>query len=506
MTVLTSCLWATRPSSLSRRTNAIAHLRNLATVPSTNTVTSSFPYDQHFQGLVDQKKSDQSYRYFRNINRLAREFPYAVTPDGNTKIDVWCSNDVLGMGGHPAVIKKMHAVLDQHGACSGGSRNIAGHNQHAVALEEALAHLHSKQAALYFNSGYLANLGALTVLGSHLPGCVILSDELNHASLIDGIRNSKADKVIWRHNDVQDLEAKLAALPRHVPKIIAFESVYSMCGTIAPVAEICDLAERYGAITFVDEVHALGLYGPRGAGIAEHLDATLQLTGQPRGSILDRVHIVSGGLGKGIGGMGGYIAGPTALVDVVRSFARGFIFTTSQPPSVMAGAKKSIEVLSQTPNTRRQLHHNVISVKRLLREHGLPVLPNQSHIVPLMIGDAEKSRQVADILFNEYRIYAQPINAPSVAIGAERLRIAPTSSHTPAQQKHLLQALKEIWGRLGLRTLQEWERDSEGRLKPEWNPEQSQPLWTETTLEAEPLNAALLPSVERTLEDTRVGV
>ncbi|OQE34919.1 hypothetical protein PENCOP_c015G02109 [Penicillium coprophilum] len=466
-----------------------------------------FGYENHYESVLARKRADKSYRWFRNVNRLAREFPYAHSADEQKKVDVWCTNDYLGMGSNLEVIQTMHKVLDKYGACSGGSRNISGHNQYAIALEDVLARLHMKQAALYFNSGYTANDCALTVIGSQLPGCVFLSDASNHASIIEGIRHSGAKKMIWRHNDIEDLEAKLKTIPKDTPKIIAFESVYSMCGTVSPIAKICDLAEKYGALTYIDEVHALGLYGPHGAGVAEHLDFEAHRNGESEGTIMDRIDIFAGALGKGFGTMGGYIAGSAALVDMIRSVSSGFIFTTAQPPPIMAGAKAAIDFQRSNPDSRMELQRNVRSVKRALIEYGLPVLPNQSHIIPLMVGDSAKCQQVADILFNEYNIYVQPINTPSVPIGEERLRISPTASHTVAQQQHLLSALIEIWDRLQLRTLQDWERDAEGRLKPEWNStEIGQAVWSNKQLDVVPAVLPDLTILPNQLEDTRLGI
>lgn len=373
------------------------------------------------------------------------------------------------MGSNPKVLESMTAALQKYGACSGGSRNISGHNQFAVALEETLANLHSKPAALYFNSGYSANDCTLSVLGQQLPNCVFLSDESNHASIIEGIRRSGARKLIWRHNDVADLEANLASLPKHQPKVIAFESIYSMCGTIAPIEAICDLAEKYGAITYIDEVHAVGLYGPTGAGIASHLeylsmDKSSFLPSTPK-ALTSRLDIVVGAFGKGFGTMGGYIAASTAICDMIRSISPGFIFTTAQPPPIMAGAKAAIDYQRMNPATRIQLQRNVRNVKTALLNARLPVLPNTSHIVPLMVGSSSLCKQAADILFDEYDIYVQPINAPSVPAGGERLRISPTASHGPAQQDHLVRALVEIWERLDLRKLDSWSHYPEFKVQ-----------------------------------------
>ena len=372
------------------------------------------------------------------------------------------------MGSNPDVLKTMHTVLDRYGSCSGGSRNISGHNQFAVSLEKTLAELHGKEAALYSTSGYNANDGALTVLGTQLPDCIFFSDSSNHASIIEGIRHSRANKMIWRHNDLADLENKLMSAPPGVPKLICFESIYSMCGTVAPIREICDLAQKYGALTFLDEVHAVGLYGPHGAGLAEHLDFEAHASGNRLGTVLDRIDVVSGALGKGYGTSGGYIAGSKDLVDLVRSFSRSFIFTTSTPPAIMAGAQASVEFQKVNPETRIELQRNTRAVKQKLLERGLPVLPNSSHIVPLMIGDAEKSRIAADILFEEFSIYVQPINSPSVPFGKERLRISPTAAHSEKHQDDLVRALSIVWERLNLRKLSDWCMTEDGQVNQDW--------------------------------------
>lgn len=410
----------------------------------------------------------------------------------------------------------MHKVLDQYGACSGGSRNISGHNEFAVSLEKTLAELHGKESALYFSSGYNANHGVLTTLGQHLPGCVFLSDASNHASIIEGIRHSGAQKLIWKHNDLQDLEKKLASLPPGVPKIICFESIYSMCGTVAPIEAICDLAERYGAITFIDEVHAVGLYGPHGAGVAEHLDFEAHASGdraRTQDTISSRIDIVTGALGKGFGTMGGYVAGSTDLVDMIRSLSKGFIFTTSAAPATMAGAEAAVRFQMAHTEDRMALQRNTRLVKQKLLQHGLPVLPNTSHIVPLMVGDSAACKEAADILFDEYGIYVQPINSPSVPVGQERLRISPTAAHTESHQRALITALVDIWQRLGLRTLDQWARDDAGRVRPGWETTGLEnTVWTpeqlgirdDTQVLHKALDIGVLDSLPFRLEDTRL--
>ena len=421
-----------------------------------------FDYNAFYKGELEKKHQDKSYRYFNNINRLAQEFPRAHTASPEERVTVWCSNDYLGMGRNPHVLKTMHETLDKYGAGAGGTRNISGHNQHAVALENTLARLHGKEAALVFSSCFVANDATLATLGSKMPDCVILSDSLNHASMIQGIRHSGAKKMVFKHNDLVDLEAKLASLPLGVPKIIAFESVYSMCGSIAPIEKICDLADKYGAITFLDEVHAVGMYGPHGAGVAEHLDYDIhasQDTPNPRsikGTAMDRCDIITGTLGKAYGCVGGYIAGSAALVDTIRSLAPGFIFTTSLPPATMAGADTAIQYQASHSRDRvlQQLHTR--AVKTTLKELDIPVIPNPSHIIPLLVGDAEVARQASDKLLEEHGIYVQAINYPTVPRGEERLRITPTPGHVKEHRDHLVSAIQAVWNDLGIKRTSDW--------------------------------------------------
>ncbi|KAJ5360162.1 Aminotransferase class I/classII [Penicillium concentricum] len=421
-----------------------------------------FNYDGFYNVELEKKHKDKSYRYFNNINRLAKEFPRAHTASAEERVTVWCSNDYLGMGRNPQVLDSMHKTLDTYGAGAGGTRNISGHNQHAVALEDTLAKLHGKEAALVFSSCYVANDATLATLGSKMPDCVILSDSLNHASMIQGIRHSGAKKMVFKHNDMEDLEAKLASLPLGTPKIIAFESVYSMCGSIAPIEKICDLSDKYGAITFLDEVHAVGMYGPHGAGVAEHLDYDAyasQDTASPqstKGTVQDRIDIITGTLGKAYGCVGGYIAGSAAMVDTIRSLAPGFIFTTSLPPATMAGADAAIQYQSQQPRDRvlQQLHTR--AVKTALSDLDIPVIPNPSHIVPLLVGDAELAKKASDKLLEEHGIYVQAINYPTVPRGEERLRITPTPGHVKPLREHLVQAVQSVWNELGLKRTSDW--------------------------------------------------
>ena len=419
-------------------------------------VAAKFDYDEFYNAELDKKHKDKSYRYFNNINRLAQEFPQAHMEGENEKVTVWCSNDYLGMGRNPQVLKTMHKTLDTYGAGAGGTRNISGHNQHAVALEKTIANLHAKDAALVFTSCYVANDATLATLGSKLPNCVILSDSMNHASMIQGIRHSGAKKMVFKHNDVAELESKLASLPTDVPKIIAFESVYSMCGSIGPIAEICDLAEKYGAITFLDEVHAVGMYGPHGAGVAEHLDYEAQQRGKSKGTVMDRVDIITGTLGKAYGCVGGYIAGSAKMVDTIRSLAPGFIFTTSLPPATMAGARSAIEYQMQYQGDRYLQQVHTRSTRAALEVRDIPVMPNPSHIIPVLVGNAEVAKKASDMLLDEWGIYVQAINYPTVPRGEERLRITPTPGHVRQYQDHLVKALDSVWTQLDIKRTSDW--------------------------------------------------
>lgn len=442
-----------------------------------------FDYDGFYSAELEKKHKDKSYRYFNNINRLAQEFPQAHMSDRNERVTVWCSNDYLGMGRNPHVLQTMHRTLDKYGAGAGGTRNISGHNQHAIDLESRLAQLHAQEAALVFSSCYVANDATLATLGSRFPNCVILSDSMNHASMIQGIRHSGAKKMVFKHNDVADLEAKLASLPSDVPKIIAFESVYSMCGSIGPIEEICDLADKYGAITFLDEVHAVGMYGPHGAGVAEHLDYDAHLAGNTRGTIMERIDIITGTLGKAYGCVGGYIAGSAKLVDTIRSLAPGFIFTTSLPPATMAGAKAAIEYQMEYQGDRRLQQLHTRAVKDALDEKGIPVIPNPSHIVPLLVGNAEVAKKASDLLLEDWDIYVQAINYPTVPVGQERLRLTPTPGHTSAYRDKLIRALDSVWTQLNIKRTADWAAEGGfvgvGVAGSEAN---QQPLWTDEQL------------------------
>ncbi|KAH6888561.1 pyridoxal phosphate-dependent transferase [Thelonectria olida] len=453
--------------------------------------TAKFDYESFYNAELEKKHKDKSYRYFNNINRLAKEFPRAHMANKEDRVTVWCANDYLGMGRNSRVLNKMHETLEEYGAGAGGTRNISGHNRHAVELEASLAKLHAQEAALVFSSCYVANDATLATLGSKMPDCVILSDSLNHASMIQGIRHSGTKKIVFKHNDVQDLEAKLASLPLHVPKIIAFESVYSMCGSIGPIEEICDLAEKYGAITFLDEVHAVGMYGPHGAGVAEHLDWQAHVEGKPRGTIMDRIDIITGTLGKAYGCVGGYIAGSSKLVDMIRSLAPGFIFTTSLPPATMAGAKASIEYQAEYDGDRRLQQLHTRAVKEAMAARDIPVIPNPSHIIPILVGNAEVAKAASDMLLQDYRIYVQSINYPTVPVGQERLRITPTPGHTKEYRDELVQAVDEIWTRLGIKRTSEWAAEG-GFIGVGEEGNVPEPLWTDKQLKVEQATQQIL--------------
>ncbi|KAH9444342.1 hypothetical protein Pst134EA_032248 [Puccinia striiformis f. sp. tritici] len=363
------------------------------------------------------------------------------------------------MSKHPLVLESMKNTLTKYGAGAGGTRDIAGNAALHLSLESTLADLHRKESALVFSSCYVANDATLSTLGSKLPGCIIFSDSSNHASMIQGIKNSRASKVIFKHNDLVDLEAKLSAYAIDTPKIIAFESVYSMCGSVGPIESICDLAEKYGAITFLDEVHAIGMYGPRGAGVAEHCDFEDQAKGGKKGSVMDRIDIITATLGKAYGVVGGYIAGKSSLVDMIRSYAPGFIFTTSLPPAIVSGALTAVKYQIDNLHDRRLQQLNTIDLKdQLVNRFDLPVMKNPSHIVPILIGDPVKAKMASDLLLSKHKIYVQSINYPTVPKGEERLRITPTPGHTVDQQIKLIEALDSIWIELNLNRTQDWKK------------------------------------------------
>ncbi len=397
-------------------------------------------YDALFTRQLDALRAEGNYRVFADLERSRGDFPRATWYDEGkpTDVTVWCSNDYLGMGQHPAVIAAMHEAIDRCGAGAGGTRNISGTNHYHVLLERELADLHGKEGALLFTSGYVSNWAALSTLGARLPNAVILSDALNHASMIEGIRHARCAKRVWRHNDPEDLDRQLTECAPDAAKIVAFESVYSMDGDIAPIAEILDVAEKHGAMTYLDEVHAVGLYGPRGGGVAEE-----------RG-LMDRVTLIEGTLGKAFGVVGGYITGSAALCDFIRSFASGFIFTTSLPPAVAAGALASVRHLKASPFERKRQKANVARLRARLDAAGIPHIVNASHIVPVMVKDPVKCRMLSDILLRDHGVYVQPINYPTVARGTERLRITPSPLHSEADIDHLVDALGALWRQCAL--------------------------------------------------------
>jgi 5-aminolevulinate synthase len=398
-------------------------------------------YDAFFSEKLNALKARGDYRIFAELERRAGHFPSALKHVSGSRDDitVWCSNDYMGMGQHPDVIAEMVKAVQTHGTGAGGTRNISGNNHLHVLLEEELASLHSKDAGLIFTSGYVANMTVLSTLARSIPGCIIYSDAKNHNSMIEGIRHSRAEKRVWNHNDPADLERLILMDDPAAPKLVAFESVYSMDGDIAPIAEILDVCERHNALSFLDEVHAVGMYGPTGAGVAE------------RDGVMDRVDIIQGTLGKAFGVIGGYIAGSAALVDFVRSFGNGFIFTTALPPSVAAAARKSIQIVRASQNLRDQHQDRAAALKASLLKAGLPVMPSVTHIVPVLVGDPVACRRASDLLMERHRLYVQPINHPTVDRGTERLRLTPTPYHDDAAIAKLTDALVDVWGALDLK-------------------------------------------------------
>lgn len=396
-------------------------------------------YNAVFEKAIDRLHAEGRYRVFIDILRNKGNYPSArcfAGHNGPKDITVWCSNDYLCMGQHPDVISAMEKALHDVGAGSGGTRNIGGNTHYHIELEQELADLHGKDGALLFTSGYVSNDATLSTLAKVLPGCIIYSDELNHASMIAGIRNAGCEKRVWRHNDLAHLEELLAADDPEAPKLIAFESVYSMDGDVAPIGAVCDLAEKYNALTYCDEVHAVGMYGARGGGISE------------RDAVADRVTIIEGTLGKAFGVMGGYIAADKNIIDVIRSYAPGFIFTTSLSPVLVAGVLAAVRHLKGSSVERDAQQANAAMLKKLFADAGLPVMMSNTHIVPLMVGDPVKAKKISDILLAEYGVYVQPINYPTVPRGTERLRFTPGPQHDEAMMRNLTAALLEIWGRM----------------------------------------------------------
>lgn len=393
-------------------------------------------YQKSLEEKLSVIKGDGRYRTFATMERIVGDFPRALYHDpqsGQREVTIWCSNDYLGMGQNPVVLNAMKNATERSGAGAGGTRNISGTTRYHIELEESIADLHHKEAALVFSSGYVANEGALSTITKLLPGCVVFSDALNHASMIHGMKSGGCEKKIFRHNDIEHLEELLKATPTDQPKIIAFESVYSMEGDISPIEDIVALAEKYNAMTYLDEVHAVGMYGPRGGGVAEE-----------RG-LMDRIDVIEGTFGKAFGVMGGYIAASATIIDTVRSFAPGFIFTTALPPALLAGARASVEYLKISDIERKKQRRNVQLLKSRLEAADMPFLQGESHIVPLIVGEAKCCKMVTDLLLDKYDIYVQPINYPTVPVGTERLRLTATAAHSTEQVSHMADVLQDLW-------------------------------------------------------------
>lgn len=393
-------------------------------------------YTQHFSDKIAQIKDEGRYRYFATMERIVGRFPVALYHEPHKdprEVTIWCSNDYLGMGQHPKILQAAKDALDTCGAGAGGTRNISGTTRYHVELEQSVADLHGKEAGLVFSSGYVSNEGTLSTLGKLMPGCIFFSDEMNHASMIHGIRGANSEKHIYRHNDMEHLEDLLKAVPINAPKVIAFESVYSMDGDIAPIEETIALAKKYNAMTYIDEVHGVGVYGPRGGGVAEE-----------RG-LMEHIDILEGTFGKAYGAMGGFITGNHDIIDAIRSFASGFIFTTSLPPAVLAAAHAAVEHLKTSNVEREKMRANVALFKSLLDEVDMPYMRGDSHIVPLVVGEPNCCREVTDMLMERHNIYVQPINYPTVPRGTERLRLTATAAHSEEQVREMASILQKMW-------------------------------------------------------------
>lgn len=485
-TPLSSSTPATTPYAFSLEDLGMSASMNLGPSGSKEEL---FDYNGFVNNELSKKREDKLYRFFNNINRLADEFPKAHRAVEEDKVTVWCSNDYLGMGRNQHTVQEMKRVLDKYGMGAGGTRNIAGHNLHAITLESELAALHKHEAALVFSSCFVANDAVLSLMGQKIKDLVIFSDSLNHSSMITGIRNSRAKKHIFKHNDLKSLEELLAQYPKLTPKLIAFESVYLMCGSVAPIEKICDLADKYGALTFLDEVHAVGMYGPHGAGVAEHLDFDAHLaagmgpaiTSKPL--VMQRIDMITGTLGKAYGTVGGYVTGKAHFVDWFRSYAPGFIFTTTLPPAIMAASLASIRYQRSTLQDRIAQQKNTRYVKNSMHEIGLPVIPNPSHIVPVLVGNAADAKKASDMLLNKHNIYVQAINFPTVPIGEERLRITPTPGHGPEISNQLVDAVDSVFTELGLKRVQDWANGSRMCGVGEIDPTKVEHVWTDAQLQ-----------------------
>ncbi|SMN20909.1 similar to Saccharomyces cerevisiae YDR232W HEM1 5-aminolevulinate synthase, catalyzes the first step in the heme biosynthetic pathway [Maudiozyma saulgeensis] len=468
------------------------------------TQESYFDYEGVIENEVLKKRQDKSYRFFNNINRLAKEYPMAHRQSDADKVTVWCSNDYLALSKQPEVMDAMKRAIDKYGAGAGGTRNIAGHNKLTMQLEAELAALHKKEGALVFSSCFVANDAVFSLFGQKIKDMVIFSDELNHASMIIGIKHSNLKKHIFKHNNLEELETMLKQYPKSTPKMIAFESVYSMAGSVADINKICDLAEKYGAMTFLDEVHAVGLYGPHGAGVAEHVDfeahrkagiATPSIKDNNGHKLaMDRVDIITGTLGKSFGAVGGYAAANKRIIDFLRSYAPGFIFTTTLPPAVMAAASEAIRFQRGNIELRTAQQKHTTYLKEGLQDLGIPVVPNPSHIVPILIGNADLAKQASDMLMEKHKIYVQAINFPTVARGTERLRVTPTPGHTDDLSDIMLDAMEDVFTELQLPRVNDWEAQGGflGVGDPNFIKEPN--LWTERQLEY--TNKDLNPNVK----------